>query len=181
MAGQLRHKKQLSKRGRCIAILPGQYFDRETEWYYNWHRYYNPFTGRYITADPLGFDGGDINIYVYASNRPLVFIDELGLACGSIKSDKWVPDIPYGFDFTKACENHDACYGKCGNLKSFCDKAFLEDMYKECNKHPNYYPMNVRQGCKRIALDYYMAVVAFGKDPYCEGQSADGCCPKECN
>ncbi len=35
-------------------LLPGQYFDQETELHYNWHRYYDPTTGRYITADPVG-------------------------------------------------------------------------------------------------------------------------------
>lgn len=34
--------------------FPGQYYDQETGLHYNWHRYYDPRTGRYITADGLG-------------------------------------------------------------------------------------------------------------------------------
>ena len=58
--------------------FPGQYYDVETGLHYNWHRYYDPVTGRYWTPDPIGLDGG-LNVYAYAGNDPVDFIDPLGL------------------------------------------------------------------------------------------------------
>jgi RHS repeat-associated protein len=56
--------------------FPGQYYDRETGRYYNFHRYFNPATGRYMEGDPIGLDGG-LNLYSYVN--PIINIDELGL------------------------------------------------------------------------------------------------------
>ncbi len=58
--------------------FPGQYYDDETGLHYNYHRYYDPDTGRYLTADPIGLEGG-INPFVYALNNSINFIDPLGL------------------------------------------------------------------------------------------------------
>jgi len=61
-----------------IEILAGQYFDAETGLHHNYHRYYDPKTGRYITPDPIGLAGG-INLYAYTENNPINEIDPFGL------------------------------------------------------------------------------------------------------
>jgi RHS repeat-associated protein len=58
--------------------FPGQYYDSETGLHYNYFRYYNPQTGRYITPDPIGLEGG-INLFVYLGDNPINAVDPLGL------------------------------------------------------------------------------------------------------
>jgi len=41
-------------------------------------RYYDADTGRFISEDPIGFEGG-INLYAYCNNNPVNFVDPLGL------------------------------------------------------------------------------------------------------
>lgn len=59
--------------------LPGQRYDAVSGLVYNYHRDYDPETGRYIQSDPLGLMAG-INTYAYSFSSPLSFMDPLGLA-----------------------------------------------------------------------------------------------------
>jgi RHS repeat-associated protein len=59
--------------------FPGQYFDPETGLHYNYHRYYDPDTGRYTSTDPLGLAPSP-NPSTYVHN-PHTWTDPLGLTC----------------------------------------------------------------------------------------------------
>ena len=57
--------------------LPGQYFQIEINLAHNWHRHYDPVTGRYTQPDPLRFVDGP-SVYAYAGNSPFMYIDREG-------------------------------------------------------------------------------------------------------
>jgi RHS repeat-associated protein len=58
--------------------FPGQYFQIETSYAYNWHRHYDPISGRYTQPDPLRFVDGP-SMYAYAGNSPWMNTDRRGL------------------------------------------------------------------------------------------------------
>jgi RHS repeat-associated protein len=60
------------------CLFTGRRFDYETGLYYYRARYYNPYIGRFLQTDPVGYGDG-INWYVYCGNNPLSFVDPLGL------------------------------------------------------------------------------------------------------
>ncbi len=74
--------------------FPGQYFDAETNLHYNWNRYYDPRTGRYLTPDPIGLEGG-IDPFVYAENSPVNWVDIAGLK-GDWRLDLYDHDMDVG-------------------------------------------------------------------------------------
>lgn len=43
-------------------------------------RYYSPILQRFVSQDPIGFAGGDVNLYAYVGNDPLNYIDPYGLS-----------------------------------------------------------------------------------------------------
>jgi len=55
----------------------GQYYDQETGLHYNYHRIYDPATGRYLQSDPIGIGDGP-NTYGYAHQNPLSYNDPTG-------------------------------------------------------------------------------------------------------
>jgi RHS repeat-associated protein len=61
----------------------GREFDPETGLYFNRARYYDPNTGRFISEDPIAFDGG-INFYPYGLNTPINLRDANGKSAAAV-------------------------------------------------------------------------------------------------
>lgn len=55
----------------------GQYYDSETGLHYNRYRYYEPFSAKYVSKDPIGLHGG-LNNSAYVSD-PNQWVDPMGL------------------------------------------------------------------------------------------------------
>lgn len=57
----------------------GGLHDRDTGLVRFGYRDYDPTTGRWTAKDPIGFAGGDVDLYGYVENDPINFIDPPGL------------------------------------------------------------------------------------------------------
>ncbi|HEV8574686.1 MAG TPA: RHS repeat-associated core domain-containing protein [Dehalococcoidia bacterium] len=58
---------------------PGRFWGRPRVSRYCRARYYHPGLQRFLSEDPIGFAGGDVNLYAYVSNNPTNYVDPLGL------------------------------------------------------------------------------------------------------
>jgi RHS repeat-associated protein len=56
----------------------GGLYDREVKLVRFGARDYDPETGRWTAKDPIGFNGGDANLYMYVRNDPLIYKDPNG-------------------------------------------------------------------------------------------------------
>ncbi len=97
--------------------FPGQYFDEEIELHYNYFRYYNPGTGRYVTSDYIGLAGG-LNTYIYTLDNPVNLYDSNGASAISSAVSriilKCVTGIAVGSGIESTTQLGICCFKQCG-------------------------------------------------------------------
>jgi RHS repeat-associated protein len=127
--------------------FPGQYLDRESGLHYNYFRTYDPIVGRYTQPDPLGVilraAGPQTsmwlpgvngvfyaktaiftelnNLYGYASQNPVKFIDSSGLAPISIQF--YIPEIGKESSGDSLCLAGDDCEEEISACRDICQLA----------------------------------------------------------
>jgi RHS repeat-associated protein len=132
-----------------------QYAGRENDndgLYYYRSRYYAPGAERFISEDPIGIRGLDINFYAYVENNPVNFTDPSGLWkyhgnwCGPDwtggKNEMYDPAHAGSYKapvdaLDDACRTHDICYYKCRqNFK--CDQKARGECMTNCDRGLSY-------------------------------------------
>ena len=74
--------------GSIAFRYAGHRYDPETKLVYMRARYYSVAIGRFLSPDPIGYADG-FNLYTYAANSPLNFIDPTGLAAAAAQDSGW--------------------------------------------------------------------------------------------
>lgn len=69
----------------------GYYFDDDRDDYYIRARHYSPALARFMSQDPIGFDGSPWNLYEYVESSPISRVDSQGLASAKTSYYCFVP------------------------------------------------------------------------------------------
>lgn len=191
-----------------ISDNPFQYTGREndgTGFYYYRARYYDPKLQRFISEDPIRLLGGDtnffayvdsvgkpsteVNLYLYAQNNPIRFIDPFGLSSceGDCKEFRWKCKA---LAFTGGVACNTACTAACiwatggsgvlfcrtacatacafgtGTLYTYCDRTYEECMgkCKECK--------NDKENIPYYSYSSSMCFSNFHNKHFCKGASS---------
>jgi RHS repeat-associated protein len=97
-------------------------------------RYYDPEMGRFLTEDPIGISGGDLNLYRYVGNAPLMQKDPSGYQTATTwcwqEEGQWLPmTIYYNNSHLDPCvEAHERVH------QIQCQLGEWDDTREGCNK-----------------------------------------------
>ena len=169
--------------GTSVAFpfrFPGQYEDAETGLYYNWHRYYDPGIGRYLSPDPLGQFATVANhapwveptwprlamlvrfpeaaeLYDYSTNSPVNVIDPFGTLSATFRFYVGIGfEFKYGYDAQGDFFQFSAGFGIGGGLGVDPNGKFLVQ--------PEDFPCPPPQGSRTgfIGMGWGASARAFG-------------------
>ena len=122
-------------------------------------RDYDAFSGRWTSKDPIGFAGGDLNLYGYVMNDPVNFVDLHGckIVYGSPRAKKFYEPIfveirksPYGKYILDMLEqSHREYLFKCKDFDEYKEgddmaMAMGREVWSDPSRKPT--PMNTTDG-----------------------------------
>lgn len=81
------HKNSVMKNRPVADGAPTGNSTPETGLFFYRARYYYAEIGGFISEDPIGFGGGDVNFYRYVANKPVGFINPGGLDRSKLEID----------------------------------------------------------------------------------------------
>jgi RHS repeat-associated protein len=100
----------------------GREIDSDVGLMYYRARWYDPQQGRFISEDPIGFNGRDINLYGYVWQNPLNYRDPLGLDGWGNDAADWLDErIEYAHQYWHYCDTE---WFANGMNNSIADLAF---------------------------------------------------------
>ncbi len=131
----------------------GYYFDADRSSYYVRARHYSPKQVRWISQDPIGFEGSEWNLYEYTYGNPVNFSDPTGkhlctppeecpfrhrenrLWYGCFCGPGLTGTGPVRDSMDNCCKSHDECYGahRCANTPVFGDDE-RDAVCHECDR-----------------------------------------------
>jgi len=137
--------------------FPGQYYDAESGLHYNWHRYYDPELGRYITSDPLGLYDGP-STYGYAHQNPVNKFDPngqsaLSIAWNAAKASPAGRAAVYGYRTGQTIAQVINATRALPHSPSVAELEWFDQIQKKDSKHEWIEDENAQ-----VEYDYYKAV-----------------------
>ncbi len=109
--------------------------------YYYRARYYHPRLQRFISEDPIGFGGGDVNVYSYGKHNPINRSDPSGLESAT---------VILGLDPFRITYPYDPSSGPSpGNCSAYSDDPFLSFLCKD------FFPNRPATNCTRKCVQSY--------------------------
>jgi len=128
----------------------GKAFDTATHLQNNINRWYDAIVGRWLSIDPIGFEGNDINLYRYIKNCVTIHSDLMGFQASLFYTDPGLQIMQKNQEAFKENERK--------NTKSYFD--YLKKLKPLCDGLDSCEAK--KAGCsKQACLDYMAKVAGF--------------------
>ena len=149
-------------------LYTGREYQSESKLYNYRNRFYHSQLGRFLQPDPIGFLGGDLNIYTYVGNNPVNLVDPFGLMYAdnadlvNYRTNEKITN-EYKKELVDKNPHLDPgdindilnCKTMCSAIKKEKEKRLKNGTYEKSPRDKNKDPWNERQKWQWINNDLY--------------------------